>query len=169
MRGLRHTQGVGPLPTLGNFSSSNKTSSFLTWYYQVLSDTKSDSINDRVTHESDKGKRGVCGRVSGRFGAGRGYPMLPDGWYSVPRHRGDRLTWQKDCSRDFTVGRPHTTNTAPLSVSLSFTFFSSLQKAPKSLRGLKRAPWGLETLPFGGSGTVCNHIHMGQYISARYP
>ena len=32
-----------------------------------------------LTYESDKGKRGVFGRVSGRFGAGRGSPLVPDG------------------------------------------------------------------------------------------
>ena len=34
------------------------------------------------TYESDKGKRGIFGRVSGRFWAGRGShsPLVPDGW-----------------------------------------------------------------------------------------
>ena len=32
-----------------------------------------------LTYDSDKGKRVVFGRVSGRFGAGRGSLVVPDG------------------------------------------------------------------------------------------
>ena len=32
-----------------------------------------------LTYESDKGKLGVFGRVSGRFGAERGSSLVPDG------------------------------------------------------------------------------------------
>ena len=76
-----------------------------------------------VAYESDKGKRGVFGRVSGRFGAGRGSPLVPDGWYSVPRHRWDRSTWQRDCIRDFTMGRPHTNN-----ITLCYVFLFSITR-----------------------------------------
>ena len=55
----------------------------------------------RLTREN-----GVFGLVSGRFEAGRGSPMVPAGWYSLPGHWGHwlmRLTGQRDCIRDFTM------------------------------------------------------------------
>ena len=70
-----------------------------------------------VTYGSNKGKRGVFGLVSGRFGAGRGSPMVQAGWKSLPGHWGNRLTGQRDCIRDFSVSWPHS------SISINKNFF----------------------------------------------